>query len=233
MQPETRVASRYVIERELGQGGMGSVYVARDEKFATAVALKIASASGALHAEFKERFVREARIGGRLGRQTGFVRAFDWGELDGTTLYLAMDLVEKARPLDLRTGTREERLKRLVAGARLVALVHAQGVVHRDVKPQNFLVDDLTLWTIGHTQRYPRSHRGGLGARTDATLYELLETLVEAQRRLTRLRFVLRLATDLRLLPIKSHGHAALCVDELGRMLGGWRRSGADRAPRG
>ena len=140
MEPGTRLAERYRIERTLGRGGMGEVYVAHDDRFDSRVALKVARASGALHDEFRARFIREARIGNRLGRTDGFVRALDWGET-AEGLYLAMDLVEGARPLDLATGTLAERLARLESAAKLVVLAHERGVVHRDLKPANFLQD--------------------------------------------------------------------------------------------
>src|SRR5581483_6989209 len=134
MEPGETIAARYTIEKLLGKGGMGSVFVARDEKFGTRIALKVAQASGALYDDFKARFVREARLGNRLGQsERGFVRALDWGEIDATTLYLAMDLVEGARPLDLESGSLAQKLGRLREGARLVALAHANGVVHRDL----------------------------------------------------------------------------------------------------
>jgi formylglycine-generating enzyme required for sulfatase activity len=143
----TRVAARYTIESMLGEGGMGAVYVAHDEKFGVRVALKVAQASGGALAGFRDRFVREARVGNRLGKTAGFVRALDWGELPGNALYLAMDLVPGATPLDLGTGTLEDRLVRLREAASLVALAHRNGVIHRDVKPANFLrAADGTLW---------------------------------------------------------------------------------------
>src|SRR5581483_4750968 len=104
-EPGTIVAQRYRIERALASGGMGGVYVALDEKFRERIALKLATGAGFEHEVFKARFAREARIGSKLGRHEGFVRAFDWGEVgDGLTLYLAMDLVPDAGPLDLATG---------------------------------------------------------------------------------------------------------------------------------
>jgi eukaryotic-like serine/threonine-protein kinase len=143
-QPGTVVAGRYAIERLLGRGGMGAVYEAMDRKFSVRCALKIAAASGANHGAFKVRFVREARIGNLLGRTPGFVRAFDWGEMGegGVALYLALDLVRGAKPLDLETGAREERLERFLTAARIVGEAHRQGVIHRDLKPANFLVGD-------------------------------------------------------------------------------------------
>ncbi|MBX3466049.1 MAG: serine/threonine protein kinase [Planctomycetes bacterium] len=140
IEPGVVLADRYVVERTLGQGGMGAVYEALDRKFGARVALKVAAATGAGHDEFKARFAREARLGHRLGRRRGVVRALDWGELpDGVRLYLALDLVAGARPLDLQAGPLPERLRRLLRAAEIVADAHAQGIVHRDLKPANLL----------------------------------------------------------------------------------------------
>mgnify|MGYP002011003352 CR=1 FL=1 len=134
------VAGRFRVESELGRGGMGAVYTAQDEYIDERVALKVARAGGVAHDEFRRRFEREARIGELLGRQQGFVRTYAWGELDPQTLYAAMDLVPQAAPLDLETGTLEERLQRLLEVARLVASAHERGVIHRDLKPDNVFV---------------------------------------------------------------------------------------------
>jgi hypothetical protein len=149
MKPGTKIAGRYVIEGELGRGGMGAVYLALDTKFRERIALKVGAPSGGTHRDFRERFEREARIGNKLGRVSGVVRAFDWGPVEegGDRLYLAMDLVEGAKPLDLVTGPLETRLARLRTAARLVSLVHEKGVIHRDLKPANFLqAGDGTLF---------------------------------------------------------------------------------------
>lgn len=136
--PGTRVAGRYIIAQRIGQGGCGDVYAAVDTRFGVPVAVKVASAEDG---ETRERFEREARLGNRLGQvSAGFVRCHDWGALPPRRLFLVMDLVEDARPLDLIGGRLEERLERLDHAALLVAGVHDLGIVHRDVKPANFLV---------------------------------------------------------------------------------------------
>lgn len=135
------VAGRYRIEDKLGEGGMGAVYRAFDTKFDVAVALKISAAQGDYEG-FKARFKREAKLGNSLGRDRGFVRAFDWGELPKQRLFLAMDLIPGATPLDLTTGSLPGRIGRLREAARRVQACHARGVLHRDLKPENFLIDE-------------------------------------------------------------------------------------------
>ncbi len=138
--PGTRVAERYVVERALARGGMGAVFVAHDEQMGVRVALKVTAAAGAAADALARRFAREARIGNRLGaRHQGFVRSLGWGKLDAVQLYLVMDLVDGGRPLDLRTGTLEQRLERWRRAADLVRVAHEQGVIHRDLKPATFL----------------------------------------------------------------------------------------------
>lgn len=141
LEPGALVADRYRVEGFLARGGGSSVYRATDVKFELGVALKVATVSGQAYELFRARFQREARIGALLGRSEGLVRAIDWGELvPGHTLYMVQDLIADGQPLDLGVGSRAERLSALAAAAGLVERVHAQGVVHRDVKPHNFLV---------------------------------------------------------------------------------------------
>ncbi len=144
MGPGDVVVGRYRIERELGRGGMGAVYMALDQEDGDKpIALKLTAAAGHAYDAVKARFEREARIGSALGIRTGFVRALDWGELgDGRTLYMTMELVRGAKPLDLRAGTLDERMARLEAAAALVERAHGVGVIHRDLKPANILVDE-------------------------------------------------------------------------------------------
>ena len=98
---------------------------------------------------------------------------------------------------------------------------------------------DLVLWSCHHTSRFPRNHRFVLGERIERNLYDLLETLIQArytrerqallgQANLTLevLRFQMRLAKDLQCLKVKSYGHAAKAIDEIGRLVGAWLKSG-------
>lgn len=134
------VDGRFKLAALIGQGGFGAVYRARDTVFDHDCALKVASISGD---EFEARFRREAKVGFRLGQHPGVVRAYHMGAIDaGRLLYLVMDLVPAARPLDLRSGSLDERLERFARAARIVARVHDQGVIHRDLKPANFLQDE-------------------------------------------------------------------------------------------
>ena len=74
MEPGEVVAERYTLEGELGQGGMGAVYLAHDASRDRHVAVKIAVAAGHTREETRSRFEREARLGCALGQSPGFVR---------------------------------------------------------------------------------------------------------------------------------------------------------------
>lgn len=135
------LAERYTLERELGQGGMATVYLARDVRHERPVALKVlhAEQSAALGAE---RFHREIKLLARL-RHPFVLPLHDSGEAAGS-LYFVMPYVE-GESLRARI-TREEKLSLddVVAIARQIAdaldYANSEGVVHRDVKPENILL---------------------------------------------------------------------------------------------
>jgi hypothetical protein len=101
---------------------------------------------------------------------------------------------------------------------------------------------DLTLWSHHHTGKFPRNHRFVLGERIERNLYELLETLIQAKYTRQRqplleqanlsleiLRFQMRLAKDLQCLRVESYGFASKAIDEIGRLVGGWLKSGSGK----
>jgi len=137
---------RYVIERILGQGGMGVVYEATDTQLHRAVALKIVQPSLAVGEEFKERFEREANTLARL-RSRNIVQIMEYGEVEGT-VYLVTEFVPDGDLFGwLRTKGPLEPLKALELMAPICEALddaHRAGVVHRDVKPSNVLLWERT-----------------------------------------------------------------------------------------
>ncbi|MBL4845277.1 MAG: SUMF1/EgtB/PvdO family nonheme iron enzyme [Planctomycetes bacterium] len=134
-----RVAS-YLIEGELGRGAMGVVYVARDEGTGRRVALKLIK--GDVDPRRLERFRREGELTARL-RHPGVVGVHSAGTWKGQP-YLAYELVEGAQTLTDAFGARElvERIELVRDAARALGAAHAVGITHRDIKPDNILVDE-------------------------------------------------------------------------------------------
>ncbi|WOC11410.1 serine/threonine-protein kinase [Gordonia sp. MP11Mi] len=133
----------YRIVRLLGRGGMGEVYEAVDTVKDRAVALKVLPAHLAEDAEYRTRFLRESQTVARLN-DPHVIPIHDFGEIDGR-LYLDMRIVHGR---DLRSILRDGPIPTdlavdivgQVAGA--LDTAHASGLLHRDVKPENILVDD-------------------------------------------------------------------------------------------
>jgi eukaryotic-like serine/threonine-protein kinase len=143
----TLIAGRYRLERVIASGGMGSVWRARDERLEREVAVKILHAGLDGTQRPRDRFEREAKtLAGLKG--PGWVEVYDFGEEpdgDREVPYLVMELVEGVSLAELLH--REERLApartmRIVAeAAEALATAHRRGIVHRDVKPGNILID--------------------------------------------------------------------------------------------
>lgn len=126
----------------IGQGGMGIVYRARQRKLDRLVALKILPRDPGRDPAFAERFHREARALARLNHPN-IITVYDFGEIEGL-FYLVMEYVDGA---DLRRVLQQGRLGAAEA-LRIVPVIcdalqyaHANGVVHRDIKPGNILLD--------------------------------------------------------------------------------------------
>jgi len=132
----------YRVERLLGRGGMGAVYLADDVQLARKVALKLLVPELSEDASFRERFLRESRIAAGL-EHPNVVPIYQAGDADGT-LFIAMRYVEGT---DLRRLLAERPLAAadVAAIAEQVAAAldaaHEAGLVHRDVKPANVLID--------------------------------------------------------------------------------------------
>jgi serine/threonine-protein kinase len=137
------VDNRYVLGEFLGSGGMGEVFVARDEVLDRDVALKVLMSQYAGDEEFAERFRREARSAASLSHPN-IVQVYDRGETEDGASYIAMEYVPG--------GTLKEKISRegslgtpkaAALGAQVaeaLGAAHGRGMVHRDIKPQNVLL---------------------------------------------------------------------------------------------
>ena len=140
---DTLFDGRYRIVRKLGTGGMANVYLAEDQELGRSVAIKILDDRHAADEQFVERFRREAKNAASLSHPN-IVAVYDRGEAEGT-YYIAMEYLDgrTLKELLVRFGTPPVKIAigytRQVLSA--LAFAHKYGLVHRDIKPHNVLVD--------------------------------------------------------------------------------------------
>lgn len=139
--PRAAAADRYVLDREIGHGGMGRVFAGRDLRLDRTVAIKMVRSQDAALAV---RFEREVKLAARL-QHPGVVPVYDAGFWPSGEPFLVMKLVlgQSLARVIKDADTRADRLALLpqvIAAAEAVAYAHDQGIVHRDLKPSNILV---------------------------------------------------------------------------------------------
>ena len=142
---EKPMLGRYLVEKELGKGAMGVVYLGKDPKIGRVVAIKTMALAQEFEpselAEVKERFFREAETAGRLAHQN-IVTIYDAGE-EHDLAFIAMELLKGG---DLTPHTKpggllplEKAVSIISRTADALGYAHKQGVVHRDIKPANIM----------------------------------------------------------------------------------------------
>jgi serine/threonine-protein kinase len=139
---------RYRLLRRIGSGGMADVWLAEDSHLQRRVALKVLHRRFAQDREFVERFRREAEAAAGL-QHPNVVAVFDRGDVDGT-YYIAMQLLEGRTLKELIDAglTPEQSVGLLRQVLEAAGFAHRNGVVHRDLKPQNVIVDDQGKVTV-------------------------------------------------------------------------------------
>lgn len=140
------LGDRFAMERLLGQGGMGAVYLARDRQLDRLVALKVLPAEFAAQPELRARFLQETRTAASFSHPNivpvfsvedhGALLAYTMGYVEGESV---ADLVTRSGPLSIR-----EVVRLLQDMAYALAYAHGRGVIHRDIKPDNIMIERAT-----------------------------------------------------------------------------------------
>jgi eukaryotic-like serine/threonine-protein kinase len=163
--PGTRLGGRYEIISQLGEGGMGVVYKARDLELRDIVALKMLKPGALQDREQLERLKDEIRLARKI-THPNVLRTFDFGDIAGTP-FISMEFV---RGVTLRGLMSESGRLPYSAGLRIarqfcagLAAAHEVGVVHRDIKPENLILEaggNVKLMDFGIARPVRRAHPG-------------------------------------------------------------------------
>jgi eukaryotic-like serine/threonine-protein kinase len=138
--PQSWIADRYIVDDEIGEGGMGKVYRARHAKLGKVFALKVIAPAFAEDSIARARFVKEAHIASQISHP-GIASVVDFGEDANVGAYMVMELVEGVLLVDEPAPFAVRRALDVVAQiADVLDHIHANGIIHGDVKLENIML---------------------------------------------------------------------------------------------
>ena len=152
MAAESLLPSRYARPEKIAIGGMGEIYLAEDETLGRRVAIKLLADRYSRDGAIRRRFTREALAAARLSGHPHIVTIFDVGEADGGRPFIVMEYLSGGTLADRARSGRvepEQALTWLRQAADALDDAHRRGIVHRDVKPANLLLDERGSLKVG------------------------------------------------------------------------------------